>query len=111
MEPTNATVEGGCQGTLKAEVMLHGHRRAHGPLLDGPNAIHAAGEVLARLASYEPEQVDIDGLVYREGLQAVGISGGVAGNVIPDACTVTVNFRFAPIEVRGGGGRARPPGA
>jgi succinyl-diaminopimelate desuccinylase len=52
--------------------------------------------VLARLAAYEPREVDVDGLVYREGLNAVGISGGIAGNVIPDRCLVSVNYRFAP---------------
>ena len=52
--------------------------------------------MLARLAAYEPRSVDIDGCVYREGLNAVRIEGGVAGNVVPDVCTVTVNFRFAP---------------
>jgi succinyl-diaminopimelate desuccinylase len=62
----------------------------------GVNAIHAARGVLDRLARYEARSVDIDGCVYREGLNAVRISGGVAGNVIPDECTVEVNFRFAP---------------
>ena len=38
----------------------------------------------------------VDGLEYREGLNAVGIRGGIAGNVIPDECIVTVNYRFAP---------------
>ena len=52
--------------------------------------------MLARLADYTARDVDIDGCVYREGLQAVRIAGGVAGNVVPDACEVTVNFRFAP---------------
>lgn len=96
MEPTNATVEGGCQGTLRADVVLRGHRAHSARSWMGTNAVHAAGEVLARLAAYEPETVDIDGLVYREGLNAVGISGGVAGNVVPDECVVTVNYRFAP---------------
>jgi len=96
MEPTNAQVEAGCQGTLRAAVTLSG-RRAHsarGWL--GDNAIQAAAPVLAALAAYDARQVDIDGCVYREGLNAVHVAGGVAGNVIPDACTVTVNFRFAP---------------
>jgi len=96
MEPTNATVEGGCQGSLRADVLLRGHRAHSARSWMGTNAVHAAGEVLARLASYQPAEVDIDGLVYREGLNAVGISGGVAGNVIPDECRITVNYRFAP---------------
>ena len=51
----------------------------------------------------------IDGLEYREGLNAVRIEGGVAGNVIPDECTVTVNYRYAPdrTEERGPGPRPR----
>jgi succinyl-diaminopimelate desuccinylase len=96
LEPTNGQVEGGCQGTMRARVRTEG-RRAHsarGWL--GVNAIHAARGVLDRLARYEARSVDIDGCVYREGLNAVRISGGVAGNVIPDECTVEVNFRFAP---------------
>jgi succinyl-diaminopimelate desuccinylase len=96
LEPTSAVVEGGCQGTLRVRVETTG-RRAHsarGWL--GENAIHAAAPVLDRLASYEPRHVEIDGLTYREGLNAVMIEGGIAGNVIPDACAVTVNYRFAP---------------
>jgi succinyl-diaminopimelate desuccinylase len=62
----------------------------------GDNAIHRASEILKRLVAYEAAVVDVDGLTYREGMNAVGISGGVAGNVIPDLCTVMVNYRFAP---------------
>ncbi|HEX7189493.1 MAG TPA: succinyl-diaminopimelate desuccinylase [Actinomycetes bacterium] len=98
MEPTNARVEGGCQGSLRADVVLHGHRAHSARAWKGSNAVHAAGEVLQRLAAYQPESVEIDGLVYREGLNAVGISGGVAGNVIPDECRVDVNYRFAPTK-------------
>lgn len=96
MEPTDGRIEAGCQGTLRAEVRSSGVRAHSARSWMGQNAIHAAGEILARLTSYVPRQVDIDGLTYREGLNAVGIAGGVAGNVIPDAATVVVNYRFAP---------------
>ena len=62
----------------------------------GHNAIHDAGGVLQRLASYQPEQIEVDGLTYQEGLNAVRISGGIAGNMIPDRCVVEINYRFAP---------------
>lgn len=96
MEPTDGEVEAGCQGTLRAAVRVTGRRAHSARSWLGENAIHAAGPLLATLASYQPRSVDIDGCVYREGLSAVGIVGGVAGNVVPDVCTVAVNFRFAP---------------
>ncbi len=95
-EPTGGYIEAGCQGTLRVVVSATG-TRAHSarPWL-GDNAIHKLGAVLDRLAGYPARSVDIDGCVYREGLSAVRVDGGVAGNVIPDAASVTVNFRFAP---------------
>ena len=96
LEPTEGTVEGGCQGTLRVQVRTVGRRAHSARSWLGANAIHAAAPVLDRLAAYEARIVDVDGLTYREGLQAVGITGGVAGNVVPDVCVVTVNFRFAP---------------
>lgn len=96
MEPTSARIEGGCQGTLRAVVTTRGKAAHSARSWLGHNAIHDAGEVLAILAAYRPRRVVVDGLEYREGLNAVGIAGGVAGNVIPDRCEVTVNLRFAP---------------
>jgi succinyl-diaminopimelate desuccinylase len=95
-EPTNSAIEGGCNGTLRAEIRTTGRRAHSARSWVGENAIHKLAPVLAVLASYEPREVEVDGLVYREGLNAVGISGGVAGNVIPDAAAVQVNYRFAP---------------
>ena len=96
LEPTSGLVEAGCQGTLRADVRTSGRRAHSARSWLGVNAVHAAAPVLGRLAGYEPRSVDIDGCTYREGLNAVGIAGGVAGNVLPDECRVTVNFRFAP---------------
>jgi len=96
MEPSNAGVEAGCQGTLRVEVRTTGERAHTARAWRGVNAIHKVGEVLRRLEAYEPRRPVIDGLEYHEGLNAVFISGGVAGNVLPDACVVEVNYRFAP---------------
>lgn len=96
LEPTDGVVEGGCQGTMRAEITVHGERAHSARSWLGRNAIHDAGDVLDVLRGYQPRQPEVDGLKYREGLNAVGIAGGVAGNVIPDECVVTVNFRFAP---------------
>jgi succinyl-diaminopimelate desuccinylase len=96
MEPTSNRVEAGCQGTLRVLVVVTGRRAHSARSWLGENAIHGAAEVLARLAAYEPRRVEIDGCEYREGLNAVRIEGGVSGNVVPDRCTIAVNFRFAP---------------
>ncbi len=96
MEPSNAVVEAGCQGTMRVDVSTHGVRAHSARSWNGVNAIHAAREILSRLAAYEPREPLIDGLRYHEGLNAVGIRGGVAGNVVPDTCTVEINYRYAP---------------
>jgi succinyl-diaminopimelate desuccinylase len=95
-EPTSAQIEGGCNGTLRAEISATGIKAHSARPWMGKNAIHALAEALAKLADYEPETVSVDGLDYRESLNAVAVSGGIAGNVIPDAATLTVNYRFAP---------------
>jgi succinyl-diaminopimelate desuccinylase len=96
LEPSGAAVEGGCQGTLRADIIARGERAHSARSWLGSNAIHSAGRILDVLRRYLPRQPEVDGLSYHEGLNAVGIRGGVAGNVIPDECVVSVNFRFAP---------------
>jgi succinyl-diaminopimelate desuccinylase len=96
MEPTANNVEAGCQGTLHVIAHFAGERAHTARPWMGRNAIHRVAEVLARIADHEPETVDVDGLSFREALQVVRIEGGVANNVVPDACVLTVNRRFAP---------------
>jgi succinyl-diaminopimelate desuccinylase len=96
MEPTHGIVEAGCQGTMRAQITIPGERAHSARSWMGVNAIHAARPVLTILEDYQPRRPIVEGLEYREGLNAVAITGGIAGNVIPDECVVTVNFRFAP---------------
>jgi succinyl-diaminopimelate desuccinylase len=96
MEPSSGEIEAGCQGTLRAEITAAGRRAHTARSWMGRNAIHEAGEILGVLRGYAAREPDVEGLRYHEGLNAVAIRGGVAGNVVPDECVVTVNYRFAP---------------
>ena len=96
LEPSGGVIEGGCQGTLRAAITVKGARAHTARSWMGRNAIHEAGAILEVLRSWAPRKPVIDGLAFHEGLNAVAISGGVAGNVVPDECAVTVNYRFAP---------------
>lgn len=95
-EPSNAIIEGGCNGTLRVTIRARGVRAHSARSWMGSNAIHSAHVILDRLATFEAQTITVDGLDFREGLSAVAIRGGVAGNVIPDLCEVDVNYRFAP---------------
>ena len=95
-EPTAGIIEGGCNGTLRVEVRTFGKRAHSARAWTGHNAIHDLAPILAALADYSPRVVEVDGLLYKEGINAVGITGGVAGNVVPDEAMVHINYRFAP---------------
>lgn len=95
-EPTSAMVEGGCNGTIRVEISATGKKAHSARPWMGENAIHKTAEILNRLNTFEPETIAVEGLDYKESLNAVLISGGIATNVIPDQATVTVNYRFAP---------------
>ncbi|GAA1232465.1 succinyl-diaminopimelate desuccinylase [Oryzihumus leptocrescens] len=96
LEPTDGGIEGGCKGTIRVEVTARGKAAHSARPWNGVNAIHEAHAILGRLTAYEAQTVEVDGLDYHEALNAVGIRGGIAGNVIPDECVVVVNYRFAP---------------
>jgi succinyl-diaminopimelate desuccinylase len=96
LEPTDNWLEAGCQGSIRLEATFHGARAHTARPWQGVNAVYRAAPVLSRLAEYTPDPVELDGLVFRQALQVVSMSGGVAGNVVPDRATIVVNRRFAP---------------
>ena len=96
LEPTDGAIEGGCKGTLRVDVTAAGRAAHSARPWNGHNAIHEAATILGRLVAYESQTIEVDGLEYHEAMNAVAIRGGIAGNVIPDECVVTINYRFAP---------------
>lgn len=96
MEPTNGILEVGCQGSLRFEVSTSGKRSHSARWWNGENAIHKTNKILEILNNYKSREPEIDGYKFREGLQAVKVNGGIAGNVVPDSVSVSINHRFAP---------------
>jgi succinyl-diaminopimelate desuccinylase len=96
LEPTGGWVEAGCQGTIHVRATFHGKRSHSARPWMGENAIHKAAALLAKVAAFDAATVDVDGLEYRESLQVVRVEGGIANNVVPDRCAVTINRRYAP---------------
>lgn len=96
MEPTAASIEGGCQGTMRFQITTRGRTAHSARSWLGKNAIHDSADVLELVRNFDARQIEVDGLLYHEGLNVTSIHGGIAGNVIPDVCEIQINYRFAP---------------
>ena len=96
LEPTDLWLEAGCQGSIRLDATFVGRRAHTARPWQGDNAVYRAAPVLQRLAEHQPDEMEVDGLRFRQALSVVEVRAGVAGNVVPDRCTVVVNRRYAP---------------
>ena len=96
LESTNLNIHPGCQGTIHANLTFKGKTCHSSRPWEGENAIHKAANILKKLAEKEPTEVKIDGLIFKEVMQATMAQAGVARNVIPDHFELNLNYRYAP---------------
>jgi succinyl-diaminopimelate desuccinylase len=96
LEPTDCILHAGCLGNVQARVDFHGESAHSARPWTGVNAIHELVRGLADLVALEPLDVELDGLVYREVVSAVRVSGGIAANVVPALASAELNYRYAP---------------
>jgi succinyl-diaminopimelate desuccinylase len=96
LEPTDGKLALGCVGSLHATLTFSGRSAHSARPWQGENAVHRAGALLVELASRVPREATSGGLPFREVLSVTRIEGGRARNVVPDHCTLNLNFRFAP---------------
>src|SRR4051812_19601745 len=100
LEPTDCILHAGCLGNLQARVDFVGESAHSARPWTGRNAIDMLVDGLVPVAALEPLDVELDGLVYREVLSVVRVSGGIAQNVVPGEASAELNFRFAPGRTR-----------
>ncbi len=95
MEPTANRLQAGCLGNVSAALEFRGVAAHSARPWLGVNAIHEAVRGLRRVVEAQPEEVSLDGLVFREVVSVTEIAGGVANNVVPDHVTCGLNYRYA----------------
>ena len=99
-EPTGCAPVHGHKGGVDLEVIVHGEA-AHSAHVDaGINAVSAAARVVAAI---DEEHARLAGSQWPTpvgpgSVTTVGITGGIAPNIVPDRCEVAINRRTAPGE-------------
>lgn len=98
LEPTNAELELGCQGTVSVKAIFNGKRAHSARPWMGENAIHKSAKTLAKAVESSESQpkLEVQGLTYSATLQVTTMSAGIARNVIPDRCEFVINHRYTP---------------
>ena len=96
MEPSDAVVEAGCQGTMRADVTAYGERAHSARSWKGVNAIHRASPILERLDRVRRADAGARRAHLPRGPQRRRHQRRRRRQRAADVCTVSVNYRFAP---------------
>ena len=97
LEPTDSTIQAGCLGNMNARLAFHGvSGHSARPWLPRTRSTRRSrGSRRSRRSSRAT--VEVGGLTFTRGPRRVTrIEAGIADNVVPDASTAHVNFRYAP---------------
>lgn len=99
-EPTDLRVVTGQRGILYLTIVTTG-RAAHTTATDiGVNAIERMAKVIIALSEMVPRNSAGDPISDEKILNTAMIEGGLEHNLIPEACTLTVDIRFSPEQTQ-----------
>ena len=96
LEPTDGQVQLGCLGGLHATVTIHGRQAHSARPWHGDNALTKAGRFLAHFHDLGWQDVDVDGIPYRDVWSLTQARADDGRNVIPGTLVLNLNLRFAP---------------
>lgn len=99
-EPTNLKIVTAHKGCNRFVIQTKG-KRVHSSLVPaGENAIYKAAELVSALKAYSAELLGAPPhpLLGTNTLNVGVIQGGTQANVVPDVCTLTLDFRSLPGE-------------
>jgi succinyl-diaminopimelate desuccinylase len=96
LEPTDGSVEMGCNGILNVEVRVPGVAAHSARPWQGRNAVAEGADWLREITRVPVKSHVIQGLEFRETLQVTTLRAGTARNVVPPEMVVNLNHRFPP---------------
>jgi succinyl-diaminopimelate desuccinylase len=96
LEPSDNRLQLGCMGSLHATVTFEGRTAHSARPWEGENAITKSASFLAELGARVPNEIEIDGMQFKEVMSPTLASGGRSRNIVPDRFELNINYRFAP---------------
>lgn len=96
LEPSDNQMQLGAMGSVHATLTFLGRTAHSARPWQGENALYKAAAFMRKLEQREPQDVELDGYVFREVMTPTIIQGGGPRNVVPGEADLNVNYRFAP---------------
>ena len=93
LEPTDNEIQLGCLGALNATLTISGKAAHSARPWVGDNPIYKVKDVIKLVEDNEINEIEIDGLIFKQVMSNTIISSGIANNLIPETQMLNLNYR------------------